>query len=128
MSTEQLPEREQRAGQLQRLLEGYDIWKMRAHRVLHFTQIGRAARALTWYTRTVAVLETTLQQAEQKNSELTTCLEIRERINGALVNQPESENRRLQEERERLQKELQELEERDRRYTELNTLLKEDLA
>lgn len=76
----------------------------------------------------MAALETKLQQAEQKNAELTARLEIRERINGALVNQLESENRRLQEERERLQKELQELEEENRRYTEFNTLLKEELA
>jgi chromosome segregation ATPase len=76
----------------------------------------------------VAALETKLQQVEQKNAELTARLEIRERINGALVNQLENENRRLQEERERLQKELQELEEKNRRYTEFNTLLKEELA
>jgi transposase len=76
----------------------------------------------------VAALEKKLQQAEQKNAELTARLEIRERINGALVGQLESENRRLQEQRERLQKELQELEEKNRRYTEFNTLLKEELA
>jgi transposase len=28
------------ADQLQWLLEGYDIWKMKPHRTLHFTQIG----------------------------------------------------------------------------------------
>jgi hypothetical protein len=57
----------------------------------------------------VAALEKKLQQAEQKNAELTARLEIRERINSALVGQLESENRRLQEQRERLQKQLQEL-------------------
>jgi transposase len=76
----------------------------------------------------VAALEKKLQQAEQKNAELTARLEIRERINSALVGQLESENRRLQEQRERLQKELQELAEKNRRYTEFNTLLKEELA
>ena len=69
-----------------------------------------------------------LQQAEQKNAELTARLEIRERINGALVNQLEHERQQLQKQTEQLQKELQELEEKNRQYCELNTLLKEELA
>lgn len=76
----------------------------------------------------MVALETKLQQAEQKNAELTARLEVRERINGALVNQLADRNRELQEQAERLQRQLQEVEAKNRHYTELNTLLKEELA
>ncbi len=71
----------------------------------------------------------------KKNAELTARLEVRERINGALLDQLESEKRALQERTERLQRELQKVEgqlqqaeERNRHYCELTTLLKEELA
>jgi transposase len=76
----------------------------------------------------VVALETKLQQAEQKNAELTARLEVRERVNGALVSQLAQRNRELQEQAERLRRELQEVEAKNRHYTELNTLLKEELA
>ena len=76
----------------------------------------------------MVALETKLQQAEQKNAELAARLEVRERINGALVNQLADRNRELQEQAERLQRQLQEVEAKNRHYTELNTLLKEELA
>jgi transposase len=76
----------------------------------------------------VVALETKLQQAEQKNAELTARLEVRERINGALVNQLADRNRELQEQAERLQRQLREVEAKNRHYTELTTLLKEEIA
>ncbi|MEJ0035185.1 MAG: IS66 family transposase [Gammaproteobacteria bacterium] len=76
----------------------------------------------------MVALETKLQQAEQKNAELTARLEVRERINGALLNQLEGRNRELQEQAERLQRQLQEVEAKNRHYSELNTLLKEEIA
>jgi len=76
----------------------------------------------------VAALDKQLQQAKQKNAELTARLEIRERINGQLIQQIESEKERLQKQHDQLQQKVQALEEQERRYIEFNTLLKEELA
>lgn len=90
----------------------------------------------------MSALETKLKQAEEKNRELAARLQLREQINGAVVSQLEAQNRERQQEVERLQGqlqrrdtelqrkdvELQRLQEKERHYTELNTLLKEELA
>jgi transposase len=76
----------------------------------------------------VVALETRLHQSEQKNAELAAQLEVRERINAALITQKQSQTRYLQGEVERLQKQLRELEAKERHYVELMTLLKEELA
>jgi transposase len=76
----------------------------------------------------VVALETRLKQSEQKNAQLAAQLEVRERINAALVNQLEAGNRSLREQAERLQRQLRELEEKNRQHVELTTLLKEELA
>jgi len=76
----------------------------------------------------VVALETRLQQSQQKNAELAAQFEVRERINTALLKQLEGRNRYLQEQSERLQRELRELEEKNRQHVELTTLLKEELA
>jgi transposase len=76
----------------------------------------------------VVALETKLQQSEQKNAELAAQLEVRERINAALITQTQAKTRYLQGEVERLQRELRELEAKERRYVELTTVLKEELA
>ncbi len=76
----------------------------------------------------MVALETKLQQSEQKNAELAAQLEVRERINAALITQTQAKTRYLQGEVERLQRELRELEAKERRYVELTTVLKEELA
>jgi hypothetical protein len=76
----------------------------------------------------VVALETRLKQSEQENAELAAQLEVRERINSALVNQLEAGNQYLREQAERLQRQLRELEEKNRQHVELTTLLKEELA
>jgi transposase len=76
----------------------------------------------------VVALETRLHQSEQKNAELAAQLEVRERINAALITQTQSKTRYLQGEVERLQRQLRELEAKERHYVELTTLLKEELA
>jgi len=53
---------------------------------------------------------------------------VRERINTALITQLEGQNQQLQEQTERLQQQLQDLQAQNRHYTELTTLLKEELA
>jgi hypothetical protein len=92
--------------QLGWLIEGYDVSKMKPHRAL----------------------ETRLLQSEQKNAELAAQLEVRERINNALVTELEARNRYLQEQTERQQRQLRELEDTKRHYVELTTVLKEELA
>ena len=76
----------------------------------------------------MVALETRLQQSEQKNAELAAQLEVRERINNALLSQLEARNRYLQEQTERQQRQLRELEDTKRHYVELTTVLKEELA
>jgi len=76
----------------------------------------------------VVALETRLQQSERKNAELAAQLEVRERINTALITQAQSSTRYLQEQLERLQRQIRELEEQNRHYVELTTVLKEELA
>ena len=76
----------------------------------------------------MVALETKLQQSEQKNAELAAQLEVRERINAALITQTQAKTRYLKGEVERLQRELRELEAKERRYVELTTVLKEELA
>ena len=76
-----------------------------------------------------------LKQTQQKNAELTARLEVRERLNGALVN-------RLEQEKQQLEQELMQLRQRAQAYEleraqllaqvnqfcEQNVLLKEELA
>jgi transposase len=76
----------------------------------------------------VIALESQLKQAEQKNAELSARLDVRERINAALLQDLEVQNRALREEHERLQQQLQQLQAQNRHYTEITTLLKEELA
>jgi len=76
----------------------------------------------------VVALEQKLQHAEQKNAELASRLQVRERINTALITQLEGQNQKLQEQAEHLQQQLQDLQAQNRHYTELTTLLKEELA
>ncbi len=76
----------------------------------------------------MVALETRLHQSEQKNAELAAQLEVRERINAALITQTQSKARYLEAEVERLHRQLHELEARERHYVELTTLLKEELA
>lgn len=99
--------------------------------------------------RTVVALERRLKKAEQKNVELAARLDVRERINAALINQLTQDNRALEARRHdeeralralqaqaeqleaRLNQQLIErarLEEDNRRYIELTTLLKEEIA
>ena len=52
----------------------------------------------------MVALETRFQQSEQKNAELAAQLEVRERINTALISQTQSKTRYLQEQVERLQR------------------------
>jgi transposase len=60
--------------------------------------------------------------------ELAARLEVRERINAALINQSQSSARYLQEQVDRLQRQLRELQDKNRQQVELTTLLKEELA
>jgi transposase len=85
--------------------------------------------------RAVTALETQLEEAEEKNAELTARLQVREQINGALVRQLDAQNRERQQELERLRRRLQQqdaeierLQAQERHYVELLTLLKEELA
>jgi transposase len=80
------------------------------------------------YCISVIALESQLKQAEQKNAELSARLDVRERINAALLQDLEVQNRALREEHERLQQQLQQLQAQNRHYTEITTLLKEELA
>ena len=54
----------------------------------------------------MATLATKLQQAEQKNTELTAQLSLREKVHSAVVNDLDRQQRVLQEEAERWEREL----------------------
>lgn len=76
-----------------------------------------------------------LKQTQQKNAELTARLEVRERLNGALVNRLEQEKQQLEQELMQLRQRVQayELERaqllaRVNQFCEQNVLLKEELA